>query len=197
MPPRRPRVRATTIVSIRHGGRVALAGDGQVTVGQTVMKRDAKKVRALADGKVLVGFAGAAADALALIDRFEARLQDARGNARRAAVDLAKEWRTDRALRRLDALLAVVDAQVSLVVSGGGDVIEPDDGVIGIGSGGAFAAAAAKALVRHAPGLDAPTIAREALLIAAELCVYTNERVTVLEVGAPGGAGPQAAGGAA
>ncbi len=196
MPPRRPRVRSTTIVSVRHGGRVALAGDGQVTVGQTVMKRDAKKVRALADGKVLVGFAGAAADALALIDRFEGRLKDARGNVRRAAVDLAKEWRTDRALRRLDALLAVVDAQVSLVVSGGGDVIEPDDGVIGIGSGGAFAAAAAKALVRRAPDLDAPTIAREALLIAAELCVYTNERVTVLEV-APADAGPGAAGGAA
>lgn len=175
-------IHATTICSVRHNGRVALAGDGQVTIGNTVMKSDARKVRTLAEGKVLAGFAGSAGDAFALLERFEARLKDAQGRVRRAAVDLAKEWRTDRALRRLEALLAVVDAEVSLVISGSGEVIEPDDGVIGIGSGGAFAAAAAKALQKHARHLAAGTIAEEALKIASQVCIYTNDHITVLEI---------------
>ena len=177
-------IHATTICSVRHNGKVALAGDGQVTIGNTVMKSDARKVRTLAEGKVLAGFAGSAGDAFALLERFEARLKDANGRVRRAAVDLAKEWRTDRALRRLEALLAVVDAEVSLVISGSGEVIEPDDGVIGIGSGGAYAASAAKALMKHARHLGAGTIAEEALKIASEVCIYTNDHITVLEIDA-------------
>lgn len=180
-------MRATTICAVRHGGRVALGGDGQVTIGQTVMKTDARKVRTLAEGKVLVGFAGSAADAFALLERFEARLKEAQGRVRRAAVELAKDWRTDRALRRLEALLAVVDGEASLIISGSGDVIEPDDGVIGIGSGGAFAASAAKALLRHAKGLGAAEIVEEALGIAAEVCIYTNDKITVLEIDADEG----------
>ncbi|MCW8141111.1 MAG: ATP-dependent protease subunit HslV [Planctomycetota bacterium] len=179
---RRPEIRSTTICAVRHGGKVALGGDGQVTVGQTVMKRDARKVRTLAEGKVLVGFAGSAADAFALLERFEARLKESNGRVRRAAVELARDWRTDRALRRLEALLAVVDAEASLIISGSGDVIEPEDGVIGIGSGGAFAASAAKALLRHAKPLDAATVVEEALKIAAEVCIYTNDSITVLEI---------------
>jgi ATP-dependent HslUV protease subunit HslV len=179
---RTPRVRSTTICSVRLGDKVALAGDGQVTVGQTVMKREARKVRTLAEGKVLAGFAGSAADAFALLERFERRLEEAQGRVRRAAVDLARDWRTDRALRRLEALLCVVDAEATLVLSGTGDVIEPDDGIVGIGSGGAFAASAAKALVKHAPQLGAATIAEEALRIAADVCIYTNDHVTVLEL---------------
>ena len=183
-----PEIHATTILSVRARGKVALGGDGQVTVGQTVMKRDAKKVRVLEGGRVLVGFAGSAADAFALIERFEAKLKDAQGNVRRAAVDLAKDWRTDRALRRLEAMLAVVDRKVSLMVSGSGDVIEPEDGVIGIGSGGAFAASAAKALLRAGrPDLGARAVVEIALGIAAEVCIYTNERITVLELDAEGG----------
>jgi ATP-dependent HslUV protease subunit HslV len=179
-----PRIRSTTILSVRHNGRVAMAGDGQVTLGQTIMKGDARKVRAIHDGKVLTGFAGSAADALALIDRFEAKLQESQGNVRRAAVELAKEWRTDRALRRLEALIAVADSEVSLIVGGNGDVIEPEDGVIGIGSGGAFASSAAKALLRHAGSLSAADIAKASLEIAAEVCIYTNDSVRVLELGA-------------
>jgi ATP-dependent HslUV protease subunit HslV len=175
-------IRSTTICSVRHGGKVALAGDGQVTIGATVMKTNARKVRTLAEGKVLAGFAGSAADAFALLERFELRLKEAQGRVRRAAVDLAKDWRTDRALRRLEALLAVVDAEASLIISGSGDVIEPDDGVIGIGSGGAFAASAAKALLRHAKPLGAATIVEESLKIAAEVCIYTNDNLTVLEI---------------
>jgi ATP-dependent HslUV protease, peptidase subunit HslV len=178
------RVRATTIVSVRHAGKAALAGDGQVTVGANVMKRDARKVRSLADGKVLCGFAGSAADAFALLERFEKRLEESGGRIRKAAVALAKDWRTDRALRKLEALLAVVDAQASLVISGSGEVIEPDDAVIGIGSGGALAASAAKALLRHAKHLPAATIAEESLRIAAESCIYTNDHITVLQVDA-------------
>jgi ATP-dependent HslUV protease, peptidase subunit HslV len=190
-----PKVRSTTIVSVRHAGQVALAGDGQVTLGQTVMKGDATKVRVLSlkgGGKVLCGFAGSAADAFALLERFEAKLLDAQGRVRRAAVDLAKDWRTDRALRRLEALITVADPEVSLVISGSGDVIEPDDGVIGIGSGGSFAASAAKALLRHAPHLSAAEIARESLLVAAEVCIYTNDRIKVLELEAEPGQGAEA-----
>ena len=156
-----------------------MGGDGQVTVGQTVMKGDARKVRALHDGKVLTGFAGTAADAFALLERFEGELKASKGRVRKAAVELAKQWRTDRALRRLEALVAVAAADVSLIVSGSGDVIEPEDGVIGIGSGGAFAAAAAKALLRHAPQLSAEEVVREGLRIAAEICIYTNDRIHV------------------
>lgn len=177
-----PRVRATTILSVRVHGRVAMGGDGQVTVGQTIMKHDAKKVRPLRGGSVLTGFAGSAADAFALLERFEGKLEESSGQVRRAAVELAKEWRTDRALRRLEALIAVVDADVSLIISGSGDVIEPEDGVIGIGSGGSFAAAAAKALLRKAPDLTAKEIVEESLAIAGEICVYTNARVHVLEL---------------
>jgi ATP-dependent HslUV protease, peptidase subunit HslV len=177
-------IHATTICSVRHNGKVAMAGDGQVTIGNTRMKKDARKVRTLAEGKVLVGFAGSAADAFALLDRFEDKLKDAQGKTRRAAVELAKDWRTDRALRRLEALLAIVDAEASLIISGSGDVIEPDDGVIGIGSGGAFAASAAKALMRHARSLSAHVIAEEALKIASEVCIYTNDHITSLEIDA-------------
>lgn len=179
----------TTILSVRHGGAVAMGGDGQVTVGNTVMKHDAHKVRLLRGGTVLTGFAGAAADAFALLDRFEGKLEEASGKLRRAAVELAKEWRTDRALRRLDALIGVVDSGSSLVISGTGDVIEPEDGVIGIGSGGSFASAAAKALLRHAPALSAREIVEEALKIAGEICIYTNDRIHVVELEATSEAG--------
>ncbi len=178
------RTRSTTILSVRRGGRVAIGGDGQVTVGQTVMKHDARKVRALPGGRVLTGFAGSAADAFALLERFEGKLKEHNGRTRRAAVELAKEWRTDRALRRLEALIAVVDPEMSLIVSGSGDVIEPEDGVIGIGSGGAFAASAAKALLRHAPQLSAREVVSEGLRIASEVCIYTNDRIHVEEIGA-------------
>jgi ATP-dependent HslUV protease, peptidase subunit HslV len=179
---RSPRIHATTILSVRAGGRVALGGDGQVTVGQTVMKSDARKVRMLDGGKVLTGFAGSAADAFALLDRFEEKLKEAQGQVRKAAVDLAKDWRTDRVLRRLEALIAVVDRKTSLVISGSGDVIEPEDGVIGIGSGGPFAASAAKALLRHKPELGARRIVEEGLRVASEVCIYTNEKITVEEL---------------
>ena len=183
------KVRATTILSVRRGGQVAMGGDGQVTVGSTVMKGDARKVRPLRGGAVLTGFAGSAADAFALLDRFEGKLDASKGKVRKAAVELAKEWRTDKALRQLDALIAVADATTSLIISGSGDVIEPEDSVIGIGSGGSFAAAAAKALLRHAPHLSAAEIARESLIVAAEVCVYTNDSIKVLEVEAAAGAG--------
>jgi ATP-dependent HslUV protease, peptidase subunit HslV len=169
---------ATTVVSVRHQGAVAVGGDGQVTIGQTIVKGSARKVRKLHHGRVLAGFAGAAADAFTLFARFEAKLEEHRGNLTRAAVELAKDWRTDRALRRLEALLAVADAEASLIVSGTGDVIEPDDGLIGIGSGGPYALAAARALVSHS-GLDASAIAEQALRIAAGICIYTNDQITV------------------
>ncbi len=162
-----------------------MAGDGQVTMNNTVAKSQASKVRRLtpANGQpVLVGFAGAAADAFALLERFEAKLKDSPGNIKRAAIELAKLWRTDRMLRRLDALIAVADGSVSLLISGSGDVIEPDDGVIGIGSGGAYASAAARALLKHTE-LTAEQIASEALLIAADLCVYTNDNLTIESIG--------------
>jgi ATP-dependent HslUV protease subunit HslV len=179
--PGTPVLRATTILSVRHGGQVAVAGDGQVSFGEVVMKHTARKVRRMYNGKILAGFAGAAADAFALFAKFEAKLEEFNGNLPRAAVELAKDWRMDRALRRLEALLAVVDQEHSLIISGTGDVIEPDDGVIGIGSGGAYAAAAARALVKHS-NLSARQIAEEAMHIAASLCVYTNDQITVEEL---------------
>jgi len=173
--------RSTTILSVRHKGRVALAGDGQVSFGETIMKHTAKKVRRLYHDRVVVGFSGAAADAFALFSKFEAKLEEYNGNIPRAAVELARDWRTDRMLRRLEALLAVVDKDYSYIISGTGDVIEPDDGIIGIGSGGPYAMAAARALVSFSD-LDARRIVEEAMKIAASLCVYTNERVTIEEI---------------
>jgi ATP-dependent HslUV protease subunit HslV len=169
---------ATTVLAVRHRGQVAMAGDGQVTIGQTVVKAGARKVRKVHGDRVLAGFAGTAADAFTLFARFEAKLEEHRGNLPRAAVELAKDWRTDRVLRRLEALLAVADRDHSLIVSGTGDVIEPDDGLIGIGSGGPYALAAARALVSHSD-LDAKAIVTEAMRVAASICVYTNDHITV------------------
>jgi len=173
-----PTVRSTTIVSVRHQGQVALAGDGQVSIGATIVKAGARKVRKLHHDRVLAGFAGAAADAFTLFGRFEGKLEEHRGNLARAAVELAKDWRQDRVLRRLEALLAVADREQSFILSGTGDVIEPDDGLVGIGSGGPYALAAARALVGHS-SLGAREIALEAMRVAASICVYTNEHVTV------------------
>ena len=170
--------RSTTILSVRRGEQVALGGDGQVTLGNVVAKADATKIRRIGGGKVLVGFAGSAADAFALLERLEKKLSEFPDNTRRAAVELAKDWRTDRVLRRLEAMLAVVDKSTSLIVSGAGDVIEPTDGIIGIGSGGAFAQAAAKALVQHSQ-LGAKEIVESALRIAGEICIYTNTSIKV------------------
>ena len=171
-------IHATTVVCVRHRGQVAIAADGQVSIGQTIVKANAHKVRKLYRERVLSGFAGTAADAFTLSERFEAKLEEHRGNLSRAAVELAKDWRSDRVLRRLEALLAVADREQSFIVSGTGDVIEPDDGLIGIGSGGPFALAAARALVGHSE-LDAKGIVTEAMRIAAGICVYTNDHVTV------------------
>ena len=171
--------RATTVIALIRNGEIAMASDGQVTLGNAVMKQGAQKVRRAADNTALIGFAGGAADAVALTERLEAKLEAHPGNVRRAAVELAKEWRVDRALRRLEALLLVGDRERVLVVSGNGDVIEPDDGVAAIGSGGAYALAAARALARHTD-LDAKEIAAEALRLAAEICIYTNDQVTVV-----------------
>jgi ATP-dependent HslUV protease subunit HslV len=172
---------ATTILCVRREGRVALGGDGQVTLGTTVMKADAVKVRRLLDGKVLAGFAGGAADGFALLERFEAKLREYNGNLMRAATELAKLWRTDRALRRLEAMLIVADARVSLLVSGSGDVIQPSDGLLATGSGGGYALAAARALIAHTP-FDAGRIVRESLAIAAGIDIYTNESLTIEEL---------------
>jgi len=169
---------ATTVLCVRHRGQVAMAGDGQVTIGNTVVKAGARKVRKLYQDRVLAGFAGAAADAFTLFARFESKLEEHRGNLARSAVELAKDWRADRVLRRLEALLAVADREHAFIVSGTGDLIEPDDGLIGIGSGGAFALAAARALVGHSD-LDAKTIVTEAMRIAAEICIYTNAQISV------------------
>ena len=169
---------ATTVACVRHRGQVALAGDGQVSIGQTIVKAGARKVRKVYHERVLAGFAGAAADAFTLFAKFEAKLEEHRGNLARAAVELAKDWRVDRVLRRLEALLAVADREQSFIISGTGDLIEPDDGLIGIGSGGPFALAAARALCAHS-ALDAAQIAEEALRIAAGICVYTNDHVSV------------------
>ena len=176
-----PTVRATTILGVRRDGRVALGGDGQVSVGQTVMKSNAQKVRMLKGGKVVAGFAGAAADAFTLFEKFEEKLERYPENLSRAAVELAKDWRSDRVLRRLEALLAVMDREHGFVLSGTGDIIEPDDGILAIGSGGSFALAAARALLEHS-SLTAPEIVRKALTIAGEICIYTNTNITVLEL---------------
>ena len=176
------KVRSTTIVCVRHAGAVVIAGDGQVSVGQTIMKRGARKVRRLYNDRVLAGFAGSTADALTLFDKFEGKLQEFNGNLRRAAVEMAKDWRTDRVLRRLEAMLVIADRESSLLVSGAGDVIEPDDGLLAIGSGGNFALAAARALIRHSPSLSARQIAEGAMKIAAEICVYTNDQFTIEEL---------------
>jgi len=171
---------ATTVVAVRRGDQIAMGGDGQVTLGATVMKHSARKVRRLGKGKVLAGFAGAAADAFHLFDRFEAKLEQY-NNLMRAAVELAKDWRSDKVLRRLEALLIVADKQTTLVVSGAGDVIEPDDGVIAIGSGGPYAQAAARALLEHTE-LAPRQIVEEAMKIAARICIYTNDQITVDEL---------------
>lgn len=171
-------MRATTVLAVRKDGKVAMGGDGQVTVGETVMKARATKIRRLADGRVLAGFAGAVSDAFALFERFEKKFKEFNYNILRAAVELGKEWRTDKYLRSLQAMLAVCDGERSLLISGTGDVIEPDDGLLGIGSGGPFALAAARALIKHSD-LDAEGIVREALRIAAEICIYTNDQVTI------------------
>jgi len=171
-------IRSTTILAVRRGDCVAIGGDGQVSLGDTTVKRDARKIRPLADGKVLCGFAGSAADAFALLERFEAKLEAHKNNVRRAAIELAKEWRMDRALRRLESLMIVVSKKVTLMIGGSGDVIEPTDGVIGIGSGGMFAAAAARALLEHTDQ-SPKSIVKNALTIAADICVYTNAHLTV------------------
>jgi ATP-dependent HslUV protease subunit HslV len=176
-----PDWQSTTILAVRHGERVVLGGDGQVTVGQTVLKHNARKVRRLYHDRVLAGFAGAGADALALFERFEAKLDAMGGQLRRAAVELAKDWRTDRLLRRLEALLVVADRDATLIISGTGDVIEPEDGVAAIGSGGSFALAAARMLVKHST-LDARAIVEEALRAAADICIYTNTQLVVEEL---------------
>ncbi|MGH8165970.1 MAG: ATP-dependent protease subunit HslV [Woeseiaceae bacterium] len=172
--------RGTTIVSVRRGGRVAIAGDGQVSMGNTIMKGNARKVRKLAEGRVIAGFAGGTADAFTLFELFESKLERY-GNLTRAAIELAKDWRTDRRLRRLEALLCVADADASFIVTGNGDVIEPEDDVMAIGSGGPYAEAAALALIRNTE-LDAKTIAEKALNIAGDICVYTNHNIVVEEL---------------
>ena len=175
------KIRSTTILTVRHKGQVALGGDGQVTMGSAIMKADAMKIRRLADNRVIVGFAGSSADAFALLERFEAKLKDFPANMPRAATELAKEWRTDRALRRLESLLAVVDSRNTLLISGTGDVITPTDGILGIGSGGSYAVAAARALVAHS-SLSAAEIVRQALEIAAGIDIYTNTNIVVEEL---------------
>lgn len=175
-------IRSTTILSVRRGTFVAIGGDGQVSLGDTIVKHDARKIRSLADGKVWCGFAGSAADAFALLERFEGKLQRHKDNVRLAAIELAKEWRTDRALRRLESLLVAVSTDVTLMIGGSGDVIEPNDGVIGIGSGGMFAVAAARALIKHTK-MDPRQIVEEALGIAADICVYSNQEINVETLG--------------
>jgi len=178
----KPELRATTVLAVRKDGVTALGGDGQVTMGDTVMKATAQKVRALKDGRILAGFAGAVADAFALFEKLEEKLERYPGNLTRACVELAKDWRTDRYLRRLNALLVVADESQLLLLSGEGDVIEPDDEIIAIGSGGSFALAAARALKAHSE-LPAAEIVRKALEIAGDICIYTNRQITVLELG--------------
>ena len=176
-----PRVRSTTVLLVRREGRVALAGDGQVTLGETVMKTGAKKVRRLYNDRILVGFAGATADAFSLLTRFEGKLEQYHGNLERAAIELSKEWRTDKILRHLEALMIVADDKSSFLLAGNGDVVAPDDGVLAIGSGGAYALAAARALLANTE-MPAGDIAREALRIAGEICIYTNQNIVVEEI---------------
>lgn len=174
-------IHATTVIAVRRGERAAVAADGQVTLGNTVVKHGARKVRRIGDGQVIVGFAGSAADGFTLFERLEGKLKEHRGHLARACVELAKEWRLDRVLRRLEAMLIAVDARGTYLVSGTGDIIEPDEGCVAIGSGGPYALAAARALLAHT-GLDAATIARESLNIAGSICIYTNQTITVEEL---------------
>jgi ATP-dependent HslUV protease, peptidase subunit HslV len=174
-------IRSTTICGIVHNGKAAMGGDGQVSLGNTVMKHNAMKIRKIAEGKVLCGFAGASADAFTLMEKFEDKLEQYRGNVSRAAVELAKEWRTDKYLRKLEAMLAIVTNEKALIISGNGDVIEPDDNIVAIGSGGMFALSAAKVLKKHS-NLSSKEIISEALKTAAEICIYTNEKITIEEV---------------
>ena len=175
------KVRSTTVLLVRKDGRVALAGDGQVTLGETIMKASAKKVRRLYNDRILAGFAGATADAFSLLTRFESKLEQYHGNLERAAIELSKEWRTDKVLRHLEALLVVADNKTSFLLSGNGDVIAPDDGVLAIGSGGTYALAAARALMKHTE-LSARDVAVEALTIAGEICIYSNQNIVVEEL---------------
>jgi ATP-dependent HslUV protease subunit HslV len=174
-------IRSTTILAVRKDGHVAIGGDGQVTMNASVVKKDAKKIRRLYHDKIIVGFAGSSADSFSLMERFDAKLEQYQGNILRSAHELAKEWRTDKVLRRLESLLVVVDKQYSFLISGSGDVIEPDDGIIGVGSGGSYAIAAARALMKHT-SLSARQIVEESLLIAADICVYTNKNIKVEEI---------------
>ena len=174
-------IRSNTILTVRRDGHLAIAGDGQVTMGEGVIKHKARKIRRLYGEKVLAGFAGSTADALSLFSRFELKLEEFHGNLSRAVVELAKDWRTDRALRHLEALLLVADAKQTYLVSGNGDVIEPDDGIVAIGSGGPYALGAARALVKHTP-MSARDIVQEAMLLAGQLCIYTNEQITIEEL---------------
>ena len=180
--PKRPEWHSTTVLCVRHAGRVAMASDGQVTLGTTVMKQSAAKIRRLKSGEVLAGFAGSSADAFALFARFESKLDEHRGNLDRAAIELAKDWRTDKMLRQLEALLIVADKTSSLLISGTGDLISPEEGVLAVGSGGAYALAAARALLKHRSDLSAAEIARESLLIAAGIDIYTNDRISLEEI---------------
>lgn len=171
----------TTILAVRHKGKVVMAGDGQVSLGHAVVKHTARKVRRVYHGQILAGFAGGTADAVTLYEKFEKKLESYNGNLRRAAVELARDWRADRVLRRLEALMAVADRESSLLISGSGDILEPDDGIVAIGSGGNYALAAARALIKHAD-LDARAIAAEALRIAAEICIFTNDQIVIEEL---------------
>ena len=174
----KPRWRSTTVLAVRHNGTVVLGADGQVTYGNTIMKSDTKKLRRMLDGKVLVGFAGSTADAFALMERFEEKVKDYPGNIARAATELARDWRTDRALRKLEAMMVVADAEMTLLLTGQGDVVQPTDGVVGIGSGGPYATSAAKALVKHSQ-LATEDIVRESLAVAAEIDIYTNNNIII------------------
>jgi ATP-dependent HslUV protease subunit HslV len=174
-------LRSTTILAVRHRGHAVLAGDGQVTLGQTIVKHNARKIRRLYNDHILAGFAGSAADSFALFSRFESKLEQYRGNLERSAVELAKDWRSDRILRRLEAMLIVLDRSATFLLSGNGDLIEPDDGIVAIGSGGPYALAAARALAAHSD-LDARAIAEKAMAIAGEICIYTNENIVIEEL---------------
>ncbi len=176
-----PRIRSTTILSVRRDGKLAMAGDGQVTMGESVMKQKARKIRRLYSDKVLAGFAGSTADALSLFTRFEQKLEEYHGNLSRAVVELAKDWRTDRALRHLEALLLVADAKSTYLLSGNGDVIEPDDGIVAIGSGGPYAVSAARALAKHTQ-MSAKEIVQEAMAIAGQICIFTNDQIALEEI---------------
>lgn len=177
----KPTILSTTILAVRRDKHIAIGGDGQVTMNATVVKQEARKIRRLYHDKVIIGFAGSSADSFALMERFDAKLEQYQGNVLRSAHELAKEWRTDKVLRRLESLLVVVDKQYSFLISGSGDVIEPDDGIIGVGSGGSYAIAAARALIKHTQ-LNAREIVQEALTIAADICVYTNKNIKVEEI---------------